>query len=383
MNIVLFTSDFTPNIGGVAAHVHELAKALVAQGHQVVVIFTVQDGSRFEQATMDGFTLYRVPFATHPFLPLRLARMGQFTRQIQQLLDDHQAEILHWHTIRPEGLISRWVQRQGMGKIFTNHTSGYLQMIQSQRGRWLARLHLGHAHQVIAPSEELAQTSQLLGLAPERIHFIPNGVDTNRFQPGPPDLALRQRYGLTDEDRVLICPRRIVPKNGVRYLAQAVPQIARAVENVRVLIIGRGDADEEAFVRGELEKGGVMERVIFAGAVANAEMPQHYRLGHVAVLPSLMEAVSIAGLEAMSTGLPLVGTNVGGIPTLINEGESGFLVPPKDPAALAEALIRLLGNEELCRSLGDAARARVIAHFDWQAIAHRTTAIYGQCHYGD
>lgn len=108
-------------------------------------------------------------------------------------------------------------------------------------------------------------------------------------------------------------------------------------------------------------------------------MPEIFRSADISVLPSLAEATSIAGLEAMASGLALVGTNVGGIPTIIYDGVTGLIVPPRDPAALAEALDSLCANSETRKAMGQAARARVEAEFSWPKIAEETRHIYEAC----
>jgi glycosyltransferase involved in cell wall biosynthesis len=121
---------------------------------------------------------------------------------------------------------------------------------------------------------------------------------------------------------------------------------------------------------------GLREKVKFTGNVPNSTMPRFYAASDVAVLPSLMEATSISGLEAMSAGLPLIGTNIGGIPEIIEHERSGILIEPRSAEQLAAQIVRLLtdGNER--RRLGAAARARVEEHFSWDVIAGRTVEVY-------
>jgi glycosyltransferase involved in cell wall biosynthesis len=123
----------------------------------------------------------------------------------------------------------------------------------------------------------------------------------------------------------------------------------------------------------------VLDRCVFLGSVPQERMPEVYRGADVAVLPSLREATSIAGLEAMATGLPIVGTNVGGIPEIVQDGISGLLVPPGEPVAMAEALKTMIQNATLRHSCGQAGRERVEQDFSWAAIARRTTGFLERC----
>ena len=128
-----------------------------------------------------------------------------------------------------------------------------------------------------------------------------------------------------------------------------------------------------------LAENGMLDRTIFLGSVANSEMPDLYRAADLSVLPSLAEATSIAGLEAMATGLPLVGTDVGGIPTIIEDKATGLIVPPRDPDAMANALGQLISDADLRRRMGAAARAKVEREFTWPVIVRKTVEVYRAC----
>jgi glycosyltransferase involved in cell wall biosynthesis len=105
-------------------------------------------------------------------------------------------------------------------------------------------------------------------------------------------------------------------------------------------------------------------------------MPDLYRAADLSVLPSLAEATSIAGLEAMATGLPLVGTDVGGIPIIIEDKATGLIVSPRDPNAMAKALGQLIADADVRRRMGAAARAKVQREFTWPVIVEKTVEVY-------
>jgi len=116
--------------------------------------------------------------------------------------------------------------------------------------------------------------------------------------------------------------------------------------------------------------------VIFAGSQNNDALPEFYAAADIVAIPSLKEATSIAGLEAMASACAVVATNVGGLPEIIEDGVSGLLVPPRDPEALAQAIARLSETPELRKQLGLAARARVEQKFTWEQMASETTRAY-------
>ena len=173
---------------------------------------------------------------------------------------------------------------------------------------------------------------------------------------------------------VVLLARRLVEKNGVVVFADAVTRLKNPAR-----IVFAGDGAERRKVEQILRDGGCLDRCVFLGNVPNPDMPDIYRAADLSVLPSFMEATSITGLESMATGLPLVGTRVGGIPALINDEETGLLVNSHDPAALAVAMDRLIADSGLRAKMGQAARQRAADHFSWNRIAAQTVDVYDIC----
>jgi len=171
---------------------------------------------------------------------------------------------------------------------------------------------------------------------------------------------------------VVLLARRLVEKNGVVVFAEAATQL----KDLPVRFVLAGDGPERAKVERILAQGGVLDRSILLGNVPNEQMLDVYRAADLSVLPSFMEATSITGLESMACGLPLVGTRVGGIPVLIEDGASGTLVEPGDPAALAAAIRELVLQPALRRRMGERARELAERRFSWRGIALQTLDVY-------
>jgi glycosyltransferase involved in cell wall biosynthesis len=374
MRILMVSDDYLPNPGGIAAHVHELSCALAELGHEVDLIAghdlkhqgtlpELPPGLRI--LSHRGFRWSAPGYAS---MAAVTARMIWRARRLRRY------DVCHWHSL----IWETWGVALGaarLPRVFTNHSSGYLRRARSRlRRSTQLRAILGRADRVIAPSPELLERSVDAGYPRERLRYIPNGVDVRTFAPGERDPELMQRYGLSDSDKVIAVPRRLDPKNGVDVLIRALPSVASAIPNVKVLLIGDGvqRAELEALVA-EL---GLTRLVVFCGTQPRAEMVRHLRLGHVATLPSRAEAVSLAGLEAMAVGLPVVGSRVGGIPEFVTDGENGALVPVDDPLALSRALAALLADAQLRKNLGRRARAGVQDRFSWRGTALQTLDVY-------
>lgn len=355
--------DFPPNVGGVAAHVYELGRELARQGHQVRVASFRIPATTPARETLAGMDVERATPGPRWMWRHNLRRM------LKGAVDAFRPDVIHVHGLRP------LTPARGLGVpvVFTNHTSGFLKRLE--RGRlavWRVGRMMGHVACTIAPSRELVEAGIKAGYPADRSRYIPNGVDATRFNPGNDGTALRAGLGIPADDLVVLAARRMVPKNGMKYLAQAAKGFLRA----GVTLVMVGDGEEFPLVQRILAADGVRDRVILAGGRPNTDMPAFYAAADLIVLPSLKEATSITGLEAMATGRPLVGTRVGGIPELIEDGETGLLVEPANPEALAAGVRRMLDDADLRIKAGQACRRRVLAEFAWEAIAARTVDVY-------
>lgn len=364
MRICIVTCEYPPVIGGIASHVAELAKALASDAERITVVAPRALGSPRPDFEIHGVTTYRPALIkAQPFYTLALKRwLGAALAR-----DPH--DIVHVHGVRPLGAAS------GLScpTVFTNHSSGFLSRMNATpaRKRKTARL-LGHVAHLLAPSDQLLEAAKTLGYdGPGTV--IPNGVDVDRFRPLPSQL--KAEWGFCDDEVVLLLARRLVEKNGVIWFARAINEL----RHLRFRVVVAGDGEEREKMLTILSQGGMADRVLFLGAVANSQMPYVYSAADISVLPSLAEATSISGLEAMACGLPLVGTNVGGIPTIIDNGATGILVPARDPAALARELERLILSADLRRRLGAAGRLSAETKFSWQIAARRTRDVYRRC----
>jgi glycosyltransferase involved in cell wall biosynthesis len=375
MTIVLLTSDYFPNIGGMATHAHELARALAGLGHDVHLVNPVYGRGECRVETAHGYTVHRLFIDHHTPRIKHMHYVRAVRAALLELAAERPVDVLHWHDLTPNCWTTRTV-RSRFPLVWTNHTSNYLEFFETALGRVKIRAFLHHPDVIIAPSRELHEKSTATGVPAERCYYIPNGVDAATFAPGGSFGVIDKDFGVDPAQPVVICPRRLEPKNGVEFLMRAVPVIRAARPETQFLIVGGGFPEERERFERMLTEAGQREGVFFTGNVPNDTMPKFYALATVAVLPSLMEATSISGLEAMACGLPLVGTTVGGIPEIIEDGVSGLLVPPRDPERLAAALLRVLEDETLRRSLGVGARQRVEREFAWTQIARRTMAVY-------
>jgi glycosyltransferase involved in cell wall biosynthesis len=262
---------------------------------------------------------------------------------------------------------------------------------------------LAHVDLVLGVSEHIVQQIQraLPALAP-RCRVLPNGVDLDAFPPrrtvmeahGAELAALRAGLGLRGP--VILYVGRLASEKGVHVLLQAFTRLRAQWPNASCLVVGPNwgpirkvrppsndaaaaqiawlDRDYMGHLRALARPHG--ERVVFVGAVSNADLPLYHALADVLVAPSLREAFGIPPVEAAASGLPVVASATGGLRDTIVPGRTGLLVPPGDDAALADALAAILGNPEAALALGAAARAHVASSFTWDRAAERLAGYY-------
>ncbi len=310
--------------------------------------------------TIDGIDIYRVSLKY-----LAVLYGLQLRNFVKSLLPSLHPDIIHIHGMGP----LEWYDIDSIPLAYTNHTSGYLRRIQKGGMRRMAMLkkHFAKIDLFLAPSRELLHIPFEIKATK---HFIANGVDADKFNHNSlKRIEIREKLGIGTDETVAIITRRLVDKNGVIYLARATELIND--KEVKYIIIG--DGPERETVEKEFHRH-CGKRAIFLGNKMHNEIVDYYSAADFSILPSLMEATSISGLEAMAASLPLVGTEVGGIPELIHNGVNGFLCQPADHSDLAVKINKLL--EQNLGDFGKNSRQMVEENFDWERIASATLQAY-------
>ncbi len=228
------------------------------------------------------------------------------------------------------------------------------------------------------------------GANPDKIVLIPSAVNTRIFKPLARDAA-RHRIGLDTNGKVIVYVGRMLARKDIRNVIRALALLVRKYESsegspttlLTLMVVGGEtlEPDPEATPEiGELQKLaaelGVAEHIHFIGKRQPEELRYYYCAGDIAVTTPWYEPFGLTPLEAMACGRPVIGSAVGGITYTIKDGETGFLVPPRDPETLAVRLQQLLSQPELSTQMGLAARKRVEREFTWSITVMRTGALY-------
>jgi D-inositol-3-phosphate glycosyltransferase len=241
-----------------------------------------------------------------------------------------------------------------------------------------------HADRIIAECPQDRQDmEQLYGAPPERIAMAPCGFDPDELWPVPMADA-RARLSLAQDKFIVLQLGRLVPRKGVDTVIQGVAMLrARYGIDAQLLVVG-GESDrvhgrdhpEMARLRAFAGQLGIAEHVRFTGQKARAELRDCYGAANVFVTTPWYEPFGITPVEAMACARPVIGSEVGGIKSTVVDGSTGFLIPSRDPQAVAERLFALQQNPTLARSMGEEGLRRAYQHYTWRIVARQAAAIY-------
>lgn len=235
---------------------------------------------------------------------------------------------------------------------------------------------------------ERAELVDDYGADPAKVVIIPSAVNTRVFRPVPQAEA-RSRIGVEQQGKVIVYVGRMVPRKDIRNIVRALALLLQHRESatdppaITLMVVGGETLEPDPIATpeiGELQRLAaglnVADHVRFVGKRQANELRYYYSAGDVVVTTPWYEPFGLTPLEAMACARPVIGSAVGGITYTIKEGETGLLVPPRDPKALANAMQQLLRQPELCVQMGLAARKRVEHEFTWSIVAMRTAALY-------
>jgi len=356
---------FPPEVGGLESHVFYLARGMAARGHDVHVVTSRSRAGLPERETMEGVHVHRTPLPARNTPGWALHAFGSMPAFAALARD---ADVLHAQDIAailPCMVLDR--ASGGIPWVTTYHSSHFLKRKDHPLWRPLFRRFIRAADHNLAASVEIADVAR--GIAPDAaVEALTNGVETTLFRRTDPTLP-----SLPPGRMRIVVPRRLFPKNGVEYFIRALPEIASEVDVEAVLV---GDGPERRRLEALAGELGVQRHVVFLGARPNAEMPGILSSADVAVFPSLMEATSVAALEAMACQVPVAASRVGGLPEIVDH-TVGALFEPADPESLARTVVELLQAGQLSR-LGEAARKRVVGQWSNDRLVDRHLAIYEQ-----
>jgi phosphatidyl-myo-inositol dimannoside synthase len=373
--VLIVSNDFPPRRGGIQSFVHALATRLPAGS---VVVYAPRWDGAAEFDARQPFPVIRHP--TSLMLPV-----PSVARRAARLLREHGCDTVLFGAAAPLGLLAPSLRRAGARRIVAithGHEAGWAAL---PGARALLR-RIGDEADVLTYLGEYFRVRLARALSAEaaaRMVRLAPGVDNAAFRAGAGGDAIRERLGLGNRP-VVVCVSRMVPRKGQDTLIRAWPEVlagARGSQGAPALLLV-GDGPYRAKLGQLAERTGVAGSVVFTGPVPGADLPAYYDAGDVFAMPCRtrrggldVEGLGIVYLEASASGLPVVGGDSGGAPDAILPGETGYVVPGRDVAAVADRICGLLADPAGARAMGEKGAAWVDREWRWELVADRLMAI--------
>jgi glycogen synthase len=378
VNILLLSREYPPHVyGGAGVVVDHLSRALARRASVEVRCFGDNDQS-MPNLAVHGYSSWE-RLAGGPEAAYAPA-LEALSVGLAMARDPVRADVVHTHTWYV-GLGGMLVQAiHGLPLVVTLHSLEPLRPWKADQlgtgylvSSWAERLAVERADRVIAVSAQMrADILANFRVEPERVVVLHNGVDAQAFTRTDRRVAL-DRHGVREPYALFV--GRISEQKGIFQLLQAARSLP---EGVRLVLCASSPDTPELLARLQAAVSGRPQIHWINAMLPVEEVVQIYSHAAVFVCPSIYEPFGIINLEAMACGTPVVASRVGGIPEVVVDGETGWLVEPGDPVALAGALRTALADPERARRMGEAGRRRVEAHFSWDRIAALTMEVYQQ-----
>jgi glycosyltransferase involved in cell wall biosynthesis len=367
MRVVHLYKDYFPILGGIENHIRFLAEAQARSGLEVIVLVTsptcrtqeIREGNLWVLKAGRWLTVSSTPLSPVFFVHARC-------------LLPH-CDLVHLHHPYPPAELAYLLTGGGIPAVMTYHSDIVRQRLGSRLYRPLLHRVLSRVDRILVTSPVYLETSPHLRAFREKCRVVPLGIDLARFLSAPPDAtrALRASWCETPQRPHVLFVGRLRYYKGLETLLHALKRLP----DVHAVIVGTGPMERPW--RALTHDLGLSPRVHFLGDIPDAQLPLFYHAADLFVLPASAraEAFGTVLLEAMAAGLPVITTDIG-TGTRWVVGEAGWVVPPRDPEALATAIGEILGDPVTARARGVQGRERVRAHFTLEKMVENVMAVY-------
>lgn len=400
LRIALISEHATPlavsggvDAGGQNVYVAQVARCLAQMGHQVDVLTRRDDPDLPTVVHLRaGVRVIHIEAGPARFIPKEdlLAHMPEFTRSCEALLRNGATyDIVHANFFM-SGLVAQHLKEAlGLPYVVTFHALGLVRREHQGSADAFPPMRIDieqrlvdNADAIIAecPQDEL-DLGRLYHADPRKIRMVPCGFDTAEFGPMNRQQA-RAALGLQPQDFVILQLGRLVPRKGIDNVIRSIAKLPEAVP-ARLLIVGGDGAEpdeartpEIARLKDVARECGVLDKVSFTGHRQRADLRRYYAAANVFTTTPWYEPFGITPLEAMACGTPVIASHVGGLPYSVTDGVTGYLVPPHDPAVLAQCLSHLHANPRLAMAMGRAGMRRVRSMFTWERVSQMLQGVY-------
>ena len=382
--------------GGQNVYVAELPKQLVKLGYNVDV-YTRKENESIEEVInwLPGIRVIHVKAGPEQVLPKEdlLSLMDEFSENMMSFIKRENIcyELIHANFFMSALVASNIKRVFNIPFVVTFHALGLVRKIhQKEMDRFpeeridIERMIVREADKIIAECpQDKEDLIRLYDARPEKIKIVPCGFSSKEFFPIDKSVA-RKYLNLPEDENILLQLGRMVPRKGVDNVIRAMGEIKKK-QSFLLVIVGGEHEDPDPALSPELARlqklsieYGIESSVLFTGRKQREILKYYYAAADIFLTTPWYEPFGITPLEAMACGTPVIGANVGGIKYTIEDGETGLLVPPHDPPALAKKIEQLITDEKLLRKMQMNSLKRVQTHFTWAGVAVSCDRLYQQ-----
>ena len=394
MRSVCFVSpEYWPLSGGTGAYVYYLSNELIKNGYKIYVV-TGSDQT-LDVKVNEQLEVFFLKTPKAPVIKSFMLAASSY-RKLNSVRERVNVDITHANL----PLTPNFAVPPNFGKtlVCTVHSTwkGEAQAIRGEpysrlnanekfmvSFNWFLRIFeekmLERANKIIAVSYfTKRELLEYYKIPEEKIRVIHNGVDTNKFQPAKDKRKIKEELGFNPNDLAIVSVGRLYARKGLFTLIESMPAVIKRFKNAKFIISGKGQSDEMRKLIAHAEKIGVKDNLIFTGYYPDKKLPKLYQAADVFAFSTFYEHHPFAVLEALSTGLPVVTTSVGGIPETIENGKNGFLVEPFNPKQFADRILYLLEHPTEASEMGSLARKTILERFDWRIVVKDVLKVYDE-----
>jgi len=360
---ILFLST-SSGPGGAERVINNLAASLDPRRYRAILCL-FRPGWLKERSESGGIRTY--------ILPTKGMTDWRWVVQFKRLLRQEQVDLIHAHEFDANVQGAFVAALSGIPLVATVHGKNYYweRLRRRLAYRWVSR-----RGTMVAVSDDLKQfIVEKVGIPASRVKVLYNGVDVLPQCTSAEAVECREELGLPDDHQIVGVVGNLYPVKGHQYLIEGIPSILAKCPNTSFVFAGRGELDAE--LKAQVHRLGVEKNVLFLGL--RQDIPRILAMIDVFVLPSLSEGLSMAILEAMISGKPVVATQVGGNPELVLNGETGALVPPRDSHALASSVVNLLADRRQAAEFAEKGKRRAEGQFSLRTMVCAYQSLYEEC----
>lgn len=352
--------------------VYDFARRLQLHGFNVFVV-TSRLGDDPCEEEVNGLKIFRVKFSRKlPFL--NVIHLKKWVDKIKSVCNSENINIIHAHFAIPSGFFASLAKENCCPLIITTHRADVASSFAK-----VCRPFIGYSFRksdaILAVSNYVKNETVQRGADPNKVSVVYNTVDAVRFTPSSNKHTIRKKLGLSDNFTVFSLGG-LIPRKGFEYLVRAVPQVIEEYPDAKFIIGGVGPL-RSTLVKLSSDLN-VEKNIVFSGRISDAVLPLYYKSADLFVLPSSNEGHSVALLEAMASGLPIITTHGGGNPETVIDGFNGLLVDPKRSGSLAGAILTIISDEKLRQSFGEKSLALMREKFSTKQQVEKLVKIYQQ-----